>query len=173
MLCTCHAGSLDVVNNLPLLPPLLDRQQYQYHHFQRRRPLLDIRNPRMQRLLVVVGGGSLVVWVVSQEQVPYTGRSHAILITQASERAMGAQTFAAVLEEAKQEGTLVSPNSPAARRVERVGRRIADTLEHGRGGGFQGHVKGLDWEFAVIRSPQVNAFVVPGGKVVVYTGTGA
>lgn len=31
-------------------------------------------------------------------------------------------------------------------------------------------LQGLKWEFAVIDSPQVNAFVVPGGKVVVYTG---
>ena len=28
----------------------------------------------------------------------------------------------------------------------------------------------MNWEFAVIDSDQVNAFVVPGGKVVVYTG---
>lgn len=31
-------------------------------------------------------------------------------------------------------------------------------------------MRNLDWEFAVINSPEVNAFVVPGGKVVVYTG---
>lgn len=31
-------------------------------------------------------------------------------------------------------------------------------------------MQGLKWEFAVIDSPQINAFVVPGGKVVVYTG---
>lgn len=30
--------------------------------------------------------------------------------------------------------------------------------------------QGLKWEFAVINDEQVNAFVVPGGKVVVYTG---
>jgi predicted Zn-dependent protease len=31
-------------------------------------------------------------------------------------------------------------------------------------------MQGLKWEFSVINSPEVNAFVVPGGKVVVYTG---
>jgi predicted Zn-dependent protease len=31
-------------------------------------------------------------------------------------------------------------------------------------------MQGLKWEFAVINSPEVNAFVVPGGKVVVYSG---
>lgn len=33
-----------------------------------------------------------------------------------------------------------------------------------------GPLQGLKWEFAVIDSNEVNAFVVPGGKVVVYTG---
>jgi hypothetical protein len=42
----------------------------------------------------------------------------------------------------------------------------------GYGGGFQAHLRSLDWDFAVVDSPQVNAFVVPGGKVVVYTGEG-
>lgn len=31
-------------------------------------------------------------------------------------------------------------------------------------------MRNLDWEFAVVESPEINAFVVPGGKVVVYTG---
>lgn len=38
------------------------------------------------------------------------------------------------------------------------------------GAGYQDHMRGLAWEFAVIASDDVNAFVVPGGKVVVYTG---
>ncbi len=40
----------------------------------------------------------------------------------------------------------------------------------GEGGGYQAHMKNLKWEFAVIDSQQANAFVAPGGKVVVYTG---
>lgn len=40
----------------------------------------------------------------------------------------------------------------------------------GGGGGYSKHMRNLDWEFAVIESPDINAFVVPGGKVVVYTG---
>jgi len=42
--------------------------------------------------------------------------------------------------------------------------------EDGAGGGFINHMRGLEWEYAVVDSPQVNAFVAPGGKVVVYTG---
>jgi hypothetical protein len=42
----------------------------------------------------------------------------------------------------------------------------------GGGGGYTQHMRNLNWEFAVINQPDVNAFVVPGGKVVVYTGKG-
>ena len=31
-------------------------------------------------------------------------------------------------------------------------------------------VQGLKWEFVVVDQPDANAFVVPGGKVVVFTG---
>lgn len=31
-------------------------------------------------------------------------------------------------------------------------------------------MKGLKWEFVVVDQPDANAFVVPGGKVVVFTG---
>ncbi len=31
-------------------------------------------------------------------------------------------------------------------------------------------LQGLDWEFAVVKNPVPNAFVVPGGKVVVFSG---
>lgn len=38
------------------------------------------------------------------------------------------------------------------------------------GGGNIGHMENINWEYAVIDSPQANAFVAPGGKVVVFTG---
>lgn len=41
----------------------------------------------------------------------------------------------------------------------------------GAGGGYYQHMKDLNWEFAVINSPDVNAFVAPGGKVVAFTGS--
>jgi len=60
--------------------------------------------------------------------------------------------------------------------VRRVGGRIAAVAgrpEAPDGRGAYGHMSGLDWEYAVIKSAVPNAFVVPGGKVVVYTGARA
>lgn len=133
--------------------------------------MLELGNPQTKRILVIAGVGGAAVLVFSQQEVPYTHRSHAILVNAASECHMGAQAYEEILEEARRDGTLVPSNYPAVQRVARVGRRIAAVVEAGNGGGFQQHVKHLDWRFSVIQSPQVNAFVVPGGKVVVYTGT--
>lgn len=102
--------------------------------------------------------------------IRYSGRRHAILLNVSSEKTMGQQTFAQIIREAKFRKTLLPEHHPASKAVRRVGQRIASIASDGYGGGFHEHMKHLKWEFAVINSPEVNAFVVPGGKVVVYTG---
>ncbi|PSC68549.1 Pentatricopeptide repeat-containing mitochondrial [Micractinium conductrix] len=121
-------------------------------------------------IVVVLGAGGAVVWVSSQQEVPYTGRKHAIMVGPESELDLGREAFQQVLAEAKQQGALLPPRHPASQTVRRIGTRIAQAATDGYGGGYQDHLKHMEWEFAVIDSPQVNAFVVPGGKVVVYTG---
>lgn len=55
--------------------------------------------------------------------------------------------------------------------VRRVGNDIkAATEVYYRSKGKQNDLKGFAWEFNVIDDPTVNAFCMPGGKVVVYTG---
>lgn len=55
--------------------------------------------------------------------------------------------------------------------VRRVGNKIAAAItkyynEHGAGD----ELKGYSWEFNLVESKEVNAWCMPGGKVVVYTG---
>src|SRR4029077_15316449 len=55
--------------------------------------------------------------------------------------------------------------------VRRVGNRIATAItkyytEHGAGD----QLAGYSWEFNLVQSKEVNAWCMPGGKVVVYTG---
>ena len=124
-----------------------------------------------------VAGGS-VVWYSSRQEIPFTHRMHAILVTTEMERQLGESTFAQIKTEAARAGTLLPAHHPASRAVERVGRRLAavassDGARDGiaaLGGGYTAHMAGLAWEFVVIEDDQCNAFVVPGGKVVVYTG---
>lgn len=118
-----------------------------------------------------LAGGS-VVWYSSREEIPFTHRMHAILVTTEMERQLGESTFAQIKEQATASGTLLPRGHAATRAVERVGRRLAAVASSSGagGGGYTAHMEGLDWEFVVIDDAQCNAFVVPGGKVVVYTG---
>lgn len=55
--------------------------------------------------------------------------------------------------------------------VARVARRIIEALpQPGAVRGYLGHLSRCSWEFVVVQSPEINACVVPGGKVIVYTG---
>lgn len=63
------------------------------------------------------------------------------------------------------QGLLYPPDHPYVRRVRDIGMKIARVAADGAGGGACDHMRGLQWEFAVIKSDQANAFVAPGGKV--------
>jgi len=120
--------------------------------------------------LAFLGTGGTIVYISSRQEIPYTGRVHAILVDPETELSLGKQTYSQVINQARKTGRLLPSHHPATQAVRRVGTRIASIASDGAGGGYHSHMKGLKWEFAVINSPEVNAFVVPGGKVVVYTG---
>mmetsp|Transcript_1562 Transcript_1562/g.3166 ORF Transcript_1562/g.3166 Transcript_1562/m.3166 type:complete len:232 (-) Transcript_1562:117-812(-) len=92
------------------------------------------------------------------EPVPYTGRKHMIDMSRSSELSMGEKTFKQMLE--KYKGRILHPDHPLSRRVRSVGERIARAA----------NISDFKWEFIVVDSPQVNAFCLPGGKIVFYTG---
>ena len=121
-----------------------------------------ISNPRNQRLLFIGATASAAVYISSRQEIPYTHRHHAILVDIETEKKLGEDTFRQILNDARRSNTLLSPRHPAS--------RIAAIAGDDYGGGFTEQMKEMDWEFAVIKSNDVNAFVVPGGKVVVYTG---
>ena len=70
---------------------------------------------------------------------------------------MGEIAFREILQSEK-----VLPNShPMTRAVRRVGKQLAIV---------SGEYESNKWEFVVVDSPEMNAFVLPGGKVCVYSG---
>jgi predicted Zn-dependent protease len=55
--------------------------------------------------------------------------------------------------------------------VKRVGTNIQHAVErYFASSGLSQHLSGYKWEFNLVEDPQVNAWCMPGGKVVVYTG---
>ena len=58
-----------------------------------------------------------------------------------------------------------------AKMIERVGQRIAVAAEKWlNANGQQGYLKDYKWEYKLIKSDQVNAWCMPGGKIAFYTG---
>ena len=55
--------------------------------------------------------------------------------------------------------------------VRDVGTKISvAVINYMRQNGFSERVKGYKWEFNLVNSPELNAWCLPGGKVVVYSG---
>jgi predicted Zn-dependent protease len=58
-----------------------------------------------------------------------------------------------------------------AEMVQRVGRRIQGAVEqYFSSQGLSSRLKGYQWEFHLVEDKEANAWCMPGGKVVVYTG---
>jgi len=65
----------------------------------------------------------------------------------------------------------LSHNGTYNAKVTQVGRRLAAaTNSYLKQNGYESLLETLSWEFNVVDSKQVNAFCMPGGKIVVYTG---
>lgn len=61
--------------------------------------------------------------------------------------------------------------TPEAEMIKRVGQRIAVAAETWlNANGYQGYLEKYDWQYSLIKSDEVNAWCLPGGKIAFYTG---
>ena len=88
---------------------------------------------------------------------PETGRASHVGMSTREEALLGLQGYEQVLAQSES-----IDSGPELEMVRRVASRLASAT--GKVGGD------FDWQVSLIRSPQVNAFCLPGGKIVVYTG---
>lgn len=97
-----------------------------------------------------------------------SGRKQVKLFGEESLKQMALQEYRSFLLQA----TVVSSNtSKDAEMVKRVGNRIAKAVtEYYTAQGHAEVFNGYEWEFNLVNDNQVNAWCMPGGKVVVYSG---
>lgn len=93
--------------------------------------------------------------------VPETGRRQWVALSASDERQLGAEAYKEQLSQSK-----IIASGADFERVQRVGRRIAESSRRRYGSA----VDGFSWDFAVIDTPEVNAWMLPGGKSGVNTG---
>jgi predicted Zn-dependent protease len=95
-----------------------------------------------------------------------TGRSQLNLIPAGEMLSMSFSQYDQFLKENK-----LSTDAEGTARVKRVGTRIEGAVEsYFRANGMASRLNGYAWEFNLIDSKEVNAWCMPGGKVVVYSG---
>ena len=65
----------------------------------------------------------------------------------------------------------VIENTPDARRVKKVGQKISNAAKRYLvANGYASYLKEYRWEYNLVQDDAVNAWCMPGGKIVFYTG---
>ena len=97
-----------------------------------------------------------------------TGRKQLILLPEKELQSMATQQYQQFLSQNKIVSTSVNKD---AEMVKRAGTRIAYAItKYYENEGKAAILEGYTWEFNLVDSKEVNAWCMPGGKVVVYTG---
>ncbi|CAN5225369.1 M48 family metallopeptidase [soil metagenome] len=111
---------------------------------------------------------STVLFISACTTNAVTGRKQLSLIPESSLQQEAVSQYRTFLSE----NTVVSdPNNRDAEMVKRVGKRIANAItQYYNSKGLSNELAGYNWEFNLINNKAVNAWCMPGGKVVVYTG---
>jgi predicted Zn-dependent protease len=106
------------------------------------------------------------IFLVSCSTVPLTGRRQLDLIPNETMLSMSFQEYDDFLKTAKLSNNLVQ-----TRMVGTVGKKIQNAVEqYFAAHSMSDEIKDYKWEFNLVESEEINAWCMPGGKVVVYTG---
>ncbi|MGD9974317.1 MAG: M48 family metallopeptidase [Desulfatirhabdiaceae bacterium] len=98
--------------------------------------------------------------------VPLTGRQQLNMVPDTSILSMSLQEYDQFLKKNE-----LSRDSVQVEKVKTVGHRIQKAVEvYMRDNFMEDELKNYKWEFNLIESKEINAWCMPGGKVVVYTG---
>jgi len=118
-----------------------------------------------QKLWLIVLCISLLL-LSSCSQVEITGRKQFNLVPDVLMNSMSFQSYGEFISQNK-----LSTNTQQTQMVKRVGGRIQKAIEqYCTENCLKDRLKGYEWEFNLVDDPNINAWAMPGGKVVIYTG---
>ncbi|MDY7032651.1 MAG: M48 family metallopeptidase [Thermodesulfobacteriota bacterium] len=108
----------------------------------------------------------IVFFLTSCATVPVTGRRQLSLISSGEIHSMSFKEYDNFLSQHK-----VIKDTEQAKMVKNIGKRIQKAVEkYFAKKKMSDHIKGYKWEFNLVDEATVNAWCMPGGKVVVYSG---
>ena len=121
---------------------------------------------RKVRFMLMALAAAIVMSCGTTRTVPITGRKQNILVSDEQVLSLSNKEYTDYMKSAK-----LSTNSANTAMVKRVGQRLATAVEkYLSEHGMQAETKGYSWEFNLVQDQSVNAFCMPGGKIVVYEG---
>ncbi len=108
----------------------------------------------------------LLIPLFSCQTNPFTGKKGLALVSNSELFPQSFQLYEKTLNE-----STVIQGTADAQMVKEVGQEIAEAAKRFLASkGQEGYLKDYRWEYALIKSKEVNAWCMPGGKIAVYTG---
>ena len=117
----------------------------------------------MKKCFLFIG---IVGLISSCSTNPFTGQKSLNFVSNSQLFPSAFQQYGTFLQENK-----VISGTPDAKRVETVGMKIKVAAERWlNANGQTGYLNDYKWEYKLVESKEVNAWCMPGGKIVVYSG---
>ncbi len=118
----------------------------------------------MKKILFALLSASVLFGACSS--VPVTGRKQLLLVSDQEVLSASLTQYKSFIASAPR-----SSSATKSETVTRVGQRIAAACEtYLRQNGMEAELSNFAWEFNLVKDDQINAFCMPGGKIVVYEG---
>ncbi len=109
----------------------------------------------------------VAILLISCTKVPITGRKQLNLLPESDLIGMSLTAYDDFLKD----NPALPLSDSNAKMISDMGAKISKSVERYLGdNGLSDRVEGFQWEFNTVKDPTVNAWCMPGGKVVFYTG---
>ncbi len=121
----------------------------------------------MKKIFWMVFGLSFILFVSEAcKRVPITGRKQISFVNEGELSALSSQEYNKFLSE-----NVIIRSGKDAERIQLIGKKIAAAVEqYYRKNKMEKELQNFAWEFNLVDDKTVNAWCMPGGKVVFYTG---
>ncbi len=122
-----------------------------------------MKHSAKSKLFILCG---LVLLLSGCTEVAITGRKQFNLVPDSMINSMAFQSYGEILSQSK-----LSNDFSKTQMVKRVGSRIQKAVEqYCENNNIKDRLRGYQWEFNLVEDDSLNAWAMPGGKMVVYTG---
>lgn len=118
-----------------------------------------VARPLIALLVAAVVVGGLVLFTTQRQSTPVTHRKQRVGLSDKEQMQLGSEEYAKTLRQYRAQ---IVASGPGYSEVQRVARRIETVAGRDK--------PGFVWKVTLLRKNEANAYCLPGGKIVVYTG---